>query len=68
MGRWSDPQKGIGMKVFVYTKIGSKTIAVFAHVSEVQFDEATGIIRITDEVGEIHSYNRKIVKTRIYQN
>lgn len=56
------------MKVFVYDKKDNHVVAVFEHVSEVSFNKRDGILVILDEYGQAHLYNRKIVKTRIYQN
>ena len=56
------------MKVFVYDKKTNKVIAIFEHVNDVHFDKTSGYLSIIDEYGGTHSYSRKIVKTRIYQN
>lgn len=53
------------MKAFVYEKATNKTVAVYRNVSCVRYED--GVIYIMDETVE-HAYDRKKVKTRIYQN
>lgn len=54
------------MKVFVYNKKTNKTVAKFSDVPTVECDES--YIYITTRTGAIKTFNRKNVKTRIYQN
>lgn len=58
------------MKVFVYSKKDNSTIAVFVGVQHVYYYESAGTpyIAIIDSNGDTDTYDRRIVKTRIYQN
>lgn len=56
------------MKVFVYDKKDNHIVAIFEHVSKVNFNHGAGILTVFDEYGQTHFYDRKVVKTRIYQN
>lgn len=54
------------MKVFVYEKKTNKTVGVFKEVDKVE-TSGTKIFFTTPDSGA-HSYDTKLVKTRIYQN
>lgn len=54
------------MKVFAYNKKTNETVAIFDNVPIVECDES--YIYITKKTGAIRTFNRKKVKTRIYQN
>lgn len=54
------------MKVFVYEKKTSATIGIFRDVDKVEVS-GTKIYFTTPDSGT-HSYDTKVVKTRIYQN
>lgn len=58
------------MKVFVYSKKDNSTIAIFIGVVQVYYlqDGEKQYIRIVTEDGEFVDYDRRFVKTRIYQN
>ena len=58
------------MKVFVYSKKDNRTIAIFIGVLHVYYYESANIpyIRIVDSNDDTWTYDRRIVKTRIYQN
>lgn len=56
------------MKVLVYDKKDNHIVAIFEHVTEARFNNREGILTILDEYGQEHHYNRKVVKTRLYQN
>ena len=54
------------MKVFVYNKKTNETVAKFTDVPAVECDD--DYIYITKKTGIVRTFNRKKVKTRIYQN
>lgn len=56
------------MKVFVYDKKNNHVVAVFERVDMIRYNSQKGILTISDEYGQEHCYDRKFVKTRIYQN
>ena len=59
----------IRMKVFVYDKKTSKTIAAFRNVICVEEDVTKNILTIQMQTSdETACFNTKKVKTRIYQN
>ncbi|MBR4377329.1 MAG: hypothetical protein IKP50_00365 [Bacilli bacterium] len=56
------------MRVFVYSKKTSKTVAQINHVESVSEPEGGSLITFTTESGEHFSFNKKEVKTTTYQN
>ena len=54
------------MKVFIYEKKTNKTLGVFKEVNKVE-TSGSKIFFTTSDTGT-HTYDTKIVKTRIYQN
>lgn len=57
------------MKAFVYKRSRKSELdAVFNDVSCVQCLKDKDTVNIIDEYGEKHTYNKKEVKTCVYQN
>lgn len=56
------------MKVFVYSKKTSKTIATIKDVKEVKVISKKHIIRFTTDSDEKVEFDMRDVKTSIYQN
>lgn len=65
-GGFVHKQKGGEMKAFVYNKKDNKTIAIITNVTLVRIVE--NYIQILDGKGFEFVYDKKEVKTRIYQN
>lgn len=56
------------MRVFVYSKKTSKTLAQINHVASVTDIADNPLITFTTESGENFSFSKKEVKTTTYQN
>lgn len=56
------------MKVFVYTKKGSKLFTVIDNVISITTDKVNGIIRILPDGGFYNEFPTNKYKTTAYQN